>query len=147
MLTILTPEQTASTGGIPSEAIAGVLEDSRNPDGPLSPDNVRPNPAFAPFMQQVIGEHGPGDPELKAEAQRQGSGSIGIIDLRTPDGVMGREPPEDIVGWFAVENGVLGGYHPNDKHVIFSANGLVQLPPSLRDLHIRELMRLKVEQK
>ena len=52
----------------------------------------------------------------------------------------------DIIGIFTVEGGKLGLYHANDKYLVFSANGLVQLPPSLQEVHIRELKRLKVSQ-
>src|SRR5215471_14730430 len=62
----------------------------------------------------------------------------------TPEGPMGRVPPEDIVGAFAVKGGQLCAYQPNDKHLVFSKNGLVQLPPSLAEIHVRELKRLKV---
>jgi hypothetical protein len=145
VLTVLSPDQQKAIGGIPAEGIAGVIDGPVSPRQPIPPDRFRPNPAFAAFMQHVIGTLGPSDPELKAEARRRGSGSIGIIDLRTPEGVMGRVPLEDIVGIFAIENGEITNYHPNDKHVVFSVNGLVQLPPTLRDLHVLELMRLKVE--
>ena len=102
------------------------------------------NPPFSAFMHDVIRTYGPQDPELKDAAQQQGTGFVYIIDLRTPEGPMGRVPSEDIIGAFAVENSTLGAYEPNDQYVVFSENGLVQLPPSLRDVHIRELKRLKV---
>jgi hypothetical protein len=131
-------------GGLPSQAIAGVIENEARPGEPLSPDAFRPNPAFVAFMQHVIDTLGRNDTELKAEAQRQGNGSIGIIDLRTPEGVLGRVPLEDIIGIFEVRDGELGAYHVNHQHVTFTVNGLVQLPPQLRDLHVRELMRLPI---
>jgi hypothetical protein len=142
VLTVLSPDQQISIGGIPSQAIAGEFQGDPGSD---SADTFRPNPAFSTFMQSVIDTLGRNDPELQSEARRRISGSIGIIDLRTPEGVAGNVPLEDIVGIFEVRNGELGVYHPNGKHVVFSANGLVQLPPALRDLHIRELLRLKVE--
>src|SRR5690242_3770524 len=96
-------------------------------------------------MQHVIDTVGRTDPDLIAAAKRQVTGSVGVIDLRTPEGVMGRVPMEDIVGLFAVEQGELTTYHPNDKHVLFSAHGLVRLPSALHDLIVRELMRIHVE--
>jgi hypothetical protein len=147
VLAVLSPEQQMSIGGIPAEAIAGVIDGGVNPGEPISPTKFRSNRVFVAFMQRIIGTLGRSDPALIAEARRLGRGSIGIIDLRTPEGVMGNVPLEDIVGFFPVQNGELGEYEPNDRHVVLSVNGLVQLPPSLRDLHVRELMRLKIEQK
>jgi hypothetical protein len=95
-------------------------------------------------MHHVLCTYGPQDRELQEAAERQGDGFVYVIDLRTPEGPMGRVPPEDIVGAFAVEGGQLCAYQPNDNHVAFSKNGLVQLPPSLAEVHIRELKRLKV---
>lgn len=43
-----------------------------------------------------------------------------------------------------MEEGKLGEYHPNDGHLVLTVDGLVQLPPSLRQVLIRELKRLKV---
>lgn len=107
-----------SIGGIPAEAIAGVIDGGVSPGEPISPSKFRSNPAFVAFMQRIIGTLGRNDPDLIAEARRQGDGSIGIIDLRTPEGVMGHVPLEDIVGIFAVQNGELGEYHANDRHVV-----------------------------
>jgi len=152
ILTVLSPEDQITIGGIPDEAIAGLIGMPVNNPGDLarregfSLGEFRPNPAFSAFMQQVIRTFGPDDLELQEAARQQGDGSVGVIDLRTPEGPMGRVPVEDIIGIFAVEGGKLGSYHANDKHLVFSANGLVQLPPSLREVHIRELKRLGVSQ-
>jgi hypothetical protein len=78
-------------------------------------------------------------------ARQQGRGSVAIIDLRTPEGVAGNVPPEDIVGAFAVASGRLGEYHTNPNYRAFTEHGLTRLPPNLHALHIRELMRLKVD--
>src|SRR5262245_24125157 len=152
VLTVLSPEDQIAIGGIPSEAVAGLIgapvndpDDMARREG-FSLDEFRLNPAFSAFMQHVIRTFGPDDPELREAARQQGDGSVGVIDLRTPEGPMWRVPVEDIVGIFAVEGGKLGLYHANDKHLVFSVNGLVQLPLSLREAHIRELKRLRVSQ-
>ncbi len=69
-----------------------------------------------------------------------------IVDLRTPEGPEGRVPPEGIIGAFEMKNGeiVRDSYSGNDNHLVFSAHGLVQLPPFLHEALIRELKRLKV---
>ena len=152
VLSAHTPTEAEEIGGLPNEAIAGLVgvpAQDRNSlsavtGGRFSRGEFRPNPAFAVFMHNVIRTFGPHTRELQDEAQRQGNGFIYIIDLRTPEGQMGNVPPEDIIGAFAVENGKLGAYEPNHEHLVFSANGLVQLPPSLNELHRQQLRRMKV---
>lgn len=144
VLAVLSPDETAAIGGLPNEAIAGLVgKGSQRPE--VSAKTFRPNPPFSAFMHHVIDTFGRHDPGLQEAARQQVSGSVSVIDLRTPEGVMGRVPLEDIVGIFEVQNGELGPYHPNDRHVVFSVNGLVQLPPPLNKLHTRELLRLKVD--
>ena len=89
VVNVLTPEEQVSIGGIPKEAIAGVL-DGWKPGQIISPEMFRPNPAFLVFMQQVIESLGPSDLKLRAGARQQGNGSIGIVDHRTPEGIMQR---------------------------------------------------------
>jgi hypothetical protein len=145
VMTVLSPQQQTELGGLPGPAIAGTLDKALKSGERVSPASFHLNPAFVDFMQHVIRTFGPEDPELQESARRQGNGSITIIDQRIPPGGGNRKIPlEDIVGIFAVENGRLGNYHPNDKHQLFTEHGLVRLPPSLYKLHIRELMRLKV---
>lgn len=151
VLSVLSPADVQELGELPCEAIAGTIEaGSQSPDAvhtatenSMLLSQFRPNPAFSTFLHQIVGTYGPQDRELQRAAEQQGNGFVYIIDLRTPEGVMGRVPPEDIVGAFAVKGGKLGTYQPNDKHLAFSKNGLVQLPPSLAEIHIRELKRLK----
>jgi hypothetical protein len=145
VMTVLSPQQQLEVGGIPAQAIAGFIDIDAplEPGKPIPVTAFKPNPAFVEFMQHVIRSFGPDEPDLQEAARRQGAGSIGVIDLRTPEGVDGNVPLEDIVGIFAVADGKLGEYHANDKHVLFTRHGLVRLPPPLRDLHVRELMQLK----
>lgn len=144
VLAVLSMEEVNALGGLPSEAMIGLVgKGSKRPK--LSAKTFRPNPTFSAFMHHVIDTFGRHDPELKEAARQQVRGSVCVIDLRTPEGVMGHVPPEDIIGMFEVASGKLGTYHPNDKHVLFSENGEVQLPPALQALHIRELLRLKVD--
>jgi hypothetical protein len=131
VLAVLSPEQQMSIGGIPAEAIVGVIDGGLSPGEPISPNKFRSNRVFVAFMQRIIGTLGRSDPALIAEARRLGDGSIGIIDLRTPEGVMGNVPLEDIVGFFPVQNGELGEYDPNDRHVVFSVNTLGSIASEL----------------
>ena len=145
VLSILHPDDVNSLGGLPNEAIAGLISSNLKTEGKISVGQFRPNPAFIRFMHNVIKLFGPDDPELQQAAIQQREGWIYIIDLRTPEGPQGRVPPEDIIGAFEVKGGqiIRDSYSTNDKHVVFSEHGLVQLSPFFHKAFIRELKRLK----
>lgn len=140
VLSILSPEEVSSLGGLPGEAIAGVPEGGRD-----SVEAFRPNRAFIELMHQVIRDTGPQDPDLRAAAALQRDGWVYIVDLRTPEGPQGHVPPEDIIGAFEVRSGqiVPGSYQLNENHPVLTGNGLVQLPPFLRKAFVRELVRAR----
>jgi hypothetical protein len=140
VLSILTPEEAKSLGGLPAEAIVGILQGEE-----LTVEALRPNPRFVEFMHRVIRIAAPEDPELQTAAAEQGDGWVYIIDLRTPEGAQGRVPPDDIIGAFEVRSGqiVAGSYWPNENYRAFTRNGVVQLPPSLREAFIRALPRVR----
>lgn len=139
VMSLLSPEEVDSLGGLPGEAIAGIVEGEA-----ATPEAFRPNSRFIEFMHQVIRAAGPLDPDLRAAAREQGSGYVYIIDLRTPDGPQGRVPPEDIIGAFKIENGEIlpDSYAANERHRVFTACGLVLLPPSLRAAFVARLPRV-----
>nr|XP_018900857.1 PREDICTED: uncharacterized protein LOC109032950 [Bemisia tabaci]XP_018900858.1 PREDICTED: uncharacterized protein LOC109032950 [Bemisia tabaci] len=155
VLSILTPEEAEACGGLPAEAIAGTLQSDptpsastpggKPPSGSDAASGFKPNPVFSAFMHNVIRTHGPLDQSLQQAAENQKSGYLYVIDFRTPDGIMGRVPPHDIVGAFAVNDGRIGDYQPNANHRLFTEHGLVKLPPSLAKAHIEELKRLRVQ--
>jgi hypothetical protein len=144
VLSILSPEEASALGELPGEAIAGIMEGEG-----FSVDRFRPNQAFVEFMHHVIRVAGPADPGLQAAAQEQGDGWVYIIDLRTPEGPQGRVPLEDIIGGFEVRSGkiVIGSYYAFEEHRLLTENGLVQLPPSLREAFVRELTRSQARRK
>jgi hypothetical protein len=137
VLSILTPAEARALNGLPVEAIAGTVAVGDE----VRPDSFRVNPRFVQFMHEVLRETGPLDPGLKAAARAQGDGWIYIIDLRTAEGVEGSVPPEDIIAGFEVHGGaiVASSYWANDDHRVFSARGLVTLPPSLRAAFLARL--------
>ena len=137
-LSFLAPEIVQSLGRLPSEAIYGFMNGED-----FSFDAFRPNPIFLNFMHRAIKEFGPRDPSLQAAAARQREGWVYVIDLRTPDGPQGRVPIEDIVGGFEAKDGRLtsDAYWANEKHLVFSENGLVVLPPHLNSALITALMK------
>jgi hypothetical protein len=145
VLSVLHPDDVKSLGRLPNEAIAGLINRNLNTGDKISVEQFRPNPVFIRFMHNVIKLFGPDDPELQQAAVQQREGWIYIIDLRTPAGPHGRVPPEDIIGAFEVKNDqiIRNSYNINDKHLVFSEHGLVQLSPFLHKTFIRELKRLK----
>lgn len=136
VLSVLTPDEVAALGGLPGEAIAGVLDGEG-----ASPEHFRPNPSFAALLHEVIAKHGPTDSELQDVARAQGEGWVYVIDLRTPQGPQGSVPPEDIIGAFEVRAGqiVEGSYRPMEGYETYTSNGLVVLPQGLRRALLREL--------
>jgi hypothetical protein len=139
-ISFLSPQEVQSLGGLSDEAIAGFIVD----DLP-TPETFRPNARFIEFMHQVIRTAAPFDPDLRAAAREQGNGWVYIIDLRTPDGPLGRVPTEDIIGAFQVQNGeiISDSYETNEQHLVFATSGLVCLPPSLRAAFVAQLPRVR----
>ena len=138
VLSLLSPAEISSLGELPGEAVAGILTDGGN-----TPEYFRVNRAFVDFMHGVIAAAGPKDMSLIAAAQRQESGWIYVIDLRTRNGPQGEVPPEDIIGAFEVRSGKVEPetYQAFPAHQIFTTSGLVQLPPTMRAEFIAELRR------
>ena len=130
VLSFVPPEIVKQIGGLPTEAIYGFMQGEG-----FSAEQLRPNPPFNKFLHDVIRHHVPNDPAAQAAALRQGTGSLSIIDLRTPEGPHGNVPYEDIIGIFEVRDGVIGpqSYQPNDEYLAFSARGgFISLPPDLQ---------------
>jgi hypothetical protein len=141
VLSLLPPKIVKKLGGLPPAAICGVL------GGDHAPSSFRTNPKFVEFLHGVIQKVGPEDHELRAAAALQKDGWVYVIDLRTPDGPHGRVLPEDIIGAFEVRHGeiVQGTYWANQKHLVFSQRGLLQLPPTLFKALVDELAKLPLE--
>ena len=139
VLSLLSPDEVQSLGGLPVEGIAGYFEDES-----MSVEAFRQNSAFVDFMHEVIRTAGPNDSELRLAAQEQGDGWVYIIDLRTPEGPSGHVPPEDIIGAFEVQNGriVADSYQASSKHRVYTRDGIVCLPPSLRRALVKRLSKV-----
>ena len=138
ILSLLSPLEIEQIDGIPSKAICGKFE-SENTD----PMYFIENNEFTDLMHTLIERNGSNLTSLIDAAEKQKDGYLYIIDLRTPEGVMGNVPTEDIIGAFKVENGKMIGnsYWRNKSHKIFTKNGLVNLPPELFLLITDELKK------
>jgi hypothetical protein len=137
-VSLLTPDEVESFGGLPSEAILGEYGDKA-----LSPESFRPNPAFVRLLHRVIAEDGPQVEEMDAWAKRNRQGWLYVIDARAPEGPNGRVLPEDIVGAFEVRDGaiVAGSYQPNPNYRVVTRHGPARLTPWLRSRFVAALRR------
>lgn len=135
-LSPLPPERIAA-GGLPRHAIAEVLRGL-----PGEPGTLEVNPEFVRLLHEVVRERAIEDEEARAEAQRQVHGWLYIVDARHAPG-SGHVPPEDIIGYFRVEDGRLvpGSYTPNPNHLVFSGSGLVRLPGAMHEALLEALLR------
>jgi hypothetical protein len=126
--------------GSPPEAVVGSWAKSDE----RTAERFRLNPAFVEFMHDVIETVAPDDAGFKGAAREQGEGWVAIIDLRTPEGPQGNVPPEDIIGAFKIKRGKIlrDSYWRNDRHRLYTRNGVVQLPPTLRDALVEALRSL-----
>lgn len=141
ILSLLTPEEVNKAGGLSSVVVCGMFEGEET-----KPEFFRENKFFVDFMHSIIETKGKELPSLNEVAKRQKNGYLYIIDFRTPEGIMGNVPPEDIIGAFKVENGeiVQNSYQRIIAHKIFTKNGLVKLPPGLNELFLEELRKINI---
>ena len=138
VISLLSPKQINSKGGLPSIAICGKFENGIN-----EPEYFIENNEFVDFLHTTIAIKAIDLKSLNDAAAQQKKGYLYIIDFRTPEGIMGNVPPEDIIGAFKVEDGsiVSNSYWRNDKHKIYTKNGLMKLPPGMDILITGELMK------
>jgi len=132
VLSLLSPSVVARLGGIPLRAVAGKLEG----------DTFAENEAFVAVLQGVIRHHTPRLPGFADAARKRGTGSIVMVDLRTPD-PDGEVPPEDIFGAFAITDGHASSetYAPNPAYRVYTRHGLLRLPDGLAEILLAELER------
>jgi hypothetical protein len=130
------PPERVTAGGLPRHAIAGVFR-----GGASEPSAFEVNPEFVRLLHEVVRERAPEDAGCRAEAQRMGHGWLYVVDMRRAPGTA-QVPPEDIVGYFQVEDGRLvpGSYTPNSRHLVFSDSGLVRLPGALHEALLEALL-------
>lgn len=136
VISLLKPREVEQLGGLSPIAICGSFQDET-----MDPEKFLVNKEFVQFMHNIIGNKGSELLSLKEAAQKQRNGYLYIIDLRTPGGVMGNVPTEDIIGAFKVEDKklVTNSYWRNESHKIYTKNGLVKLPPELFLLVVNEI--------
>lgn len=129
----LLSHEFALASGLASEAIVGECIQPFEFGEAITAANFRPNRRFLEVLHDVIATEAPTIPALQAEARRQHTGAVAIIDGRTPTPT-GTVPSHDVIGGFEVRDGTLvpGAYRPNMNHLLFSSDGLFQLHPILR---------------
>lgn len=141
-VTYMTPEQITRIGSLRSEAIIGVLQKPWVVGAPITSDLFARNPGFVEFLHKVIASRAPSAAGLIAEAKRQGTGTVCIIDLRTPNPKAG-VPLEDIIGAFTVKKGVIESYQFNPDHRLLTENGFFQLNEVLQGFLLEEAAKLR----
>src|SRR5262245_46590391 len=138
-VTLLPPDVVYSQG-LAREAIVGVLLRGVETEDAITPENFARNRVFVEFLHSVIAQHGPDQPDCKAEAARLCNGWIWVIDQRaaTPDGAV---PPDDIFGVFEAKGGAVvpGSYQASPNHRILSDRGFFRLDQGLQQCLLREL--------
>lgn len=140
MLSLL-PRDVVFEHGLPSRAIIGVFTGEQNQ---LDLEHFEENPEFLEVLHAVVARFGPHSRDLKRAARSQRTGSVFMIDQRTPT-PGGDVPPEDLIGAWSVDAGRLGEYMPNPRYRAFGVNGSLRLPPDLERHLIGELTRHAVE--
>jgi hypothetical protein len=130
----LVPHDTVFASGLTEEAIIGDCTQLLHKNGRITDTNFRPNKPFVDLLHNVIATHALTLPGFQAEARRQHSGCLYVIDARTP-APAGEVPAYDIIGAFEVREGTVvpQSYQPNGNHRLFSSNGLFKLDPTLRE--------------
>ncbi len=144
VFTFLTPDDARRLGGIPREAIIGLVAPGTSAEERgFTPETFQPNPSFVLFMHEVIRRCAHDMPGLQAEARSVGEGFVYLIDGRTatPQGAV---PPEDIIGFVRAVQGriVPDSYQPNENHRIVTDAGLFQLPTELHECLLAALRTL-----
>lgn len=130
------PHQYGLEFGLPTEVIMGELVDG--PENFIH-QKFTQNEAFLKFLAWVIGKHATSCPGLVAELKNQPNGFIYILDKKTPD-LMGKVPPEDIVGGVETKDGAMARFHSSPKYRVFTENGLMQLDPWFQKKLVEELV-------
>lgn len=131
--------------GLVGDAIVGECVHLLEEGEPLTAANVRPNRAFVQLLHDVIARQAPQLPGLQAEARRQRTGWVHMIDARTPT-PDGHVPPHDVIGSFEVRDGevVPDSYRPNGNHKLFTEDGLFGLDPALHERLMERINELIV---
>lgn len=140
-LSLLTPQEV-DRYGLVSEAVLGEV-DPRRPD--MTIENFTANEDFLTLMHRIVALYAPELPVVQKQAEKLKNGPVYVIDRRTVD--TGEKPPfEDVLGWFAIQNGELQlkSYNPNPNYQLLSNAGPVQLDPFL-EARLLEAIKLACE--
>jgi hypothetical protein len=142
----LLPHDIVFASGLAGEVIVGGCKQLLEKGDSITDANFRPNRRFLDLLHDVIATEAPTLPDFQAEARRQHTGWIYVIDARTPTPA-GEVPPYDIIGAFEVINGtvVQQSYQPNDNHRLFSSDGIFKLEPRLHEKLMERLMKQATE--
>jgi len=130
-VSLLASDVVAQHGLVP-EVIMGRC-DRFEADEKICPENFEPNPLFIDLLHDVVAREADRLPNVIAAAQQQQHGFILMLDMRTLMHPGTIPSLVDIIGQFAVRDGVIvpESYRRNDDHLLFSDDGLFQLDDEL----------------
>lgn len=143
--TFLSREDVERLGGIPPQAIVGLVDTRalREGSASITPDTFRPNRVFREFLQEVLSECVFRAEGIRAQAERLVDGHVYVIDRRTSD-PGGDVPMHDIVCAVEASGGALvpGSFWANPDHRIVSERGLFALPGELQACLVEAMRNL-----
>jgi hypothetical protein len=130
------PHDYVCKHGLPAEAVMGAYEGDLSD---VDPRLFQQNTGFVDFLHSVIEQYCRDDPDLIQAAADKPNGSVVIVDQRVPD-PNGDISPEDIVGIFEWQGGMIGEYHPCEEYRVFNKFGIMRLDPPLQERIVAELI-------
>jgi len=141
IVSLLSPE-AAIEGGIPPEAIVGVLRKTIEDGGRIEPENFVASQTFVDFLHMFIAQSFPMMPGVQERAEVDPEGYLYVLDHRTPT-PEGHVPTEDIIGAFQVVDGAVSSaqYEPMGTHLLLTDNGFFDLGHTNMDMLIEMLIR------
>ncbi len=127
----LLPPDVVQQHGLPTAAVFGEV-DPRRPE--MTVDGFTANEAFLALLHEVIAAHATTLESVQKQLAKVKNGPVYVVDRRTVN--KGGLPPfEDIIGWFAVRDGVIipDSFNPSPNYQLLSNNGPLELESELQE--------------
>jgi len=127
------PEDFISENGLLDIAVVGKFTDNRrNKEGNLVVDSFQGNPEFVYFFHEMLDGLGRYSETVLEKLPQHEEGSwVYLIDQRVKNTDAAIDP-KDIIGGYKVEDGKLGEYAGNPKHVLLTEEGIFQIGVKLK---------------
>lgn len=131
------PKKIVEDKRLHNKAIVGFLKTDQ-----VNPQDFVESQAFKDYFHQFISRQLPLQAEFLSEGKKINNGYVYLIDKRTKN-PKGDVPMQDIVGAMNFENGhlVADSYLPNKNYKLLTSKGLFQLPFSLEESFLKEIVQ------